>query len=209
MNQNLVLHAELDALLIRADGSHRHAPTISAGSLDFKSALRKLKQPLSFWNRLWVEAKEKNVIPIAMTLGSFVQWLSTGDASSVGMALVTTAGVNYMAADFLSASSARINAFTYADCGTGTTAAAIGDTVLQSAAGTSRVSGTGTTPSSGQYRQVATIPFTGTLAITEYGLFSASTSGTLWDHRIFSAINVTNGDSIQFTYTLTVPAGGS
>jgi hypothetical protein len=56
---------------------------------------------------------------------------------------------------------------------------------------------------------VATFNFTSTLAITEWGLFSASTSGTLWDRRTFSAINVANGDSIQFTYTLTVPAGGS
>lgn len=30
----------------------------------------------------------------------------------------------------------------------------------------------------------------------------------LWDHKVFSAINVVNGDSIQFTYTLTVNSGG-
>jgi hypothetical protein len=30
----------------------------------------------------------------------------------------------------------------------------------------------------------------------------------LWDHKVFSAINVASGDSIQFTYTLTVTAGG-
>lgn len=30
----------------------------------------------------------------------------------------------------------------------------------------------------------------------------------LWDHKVFSAINVLNGDSIQFTYTLTVTSGG-
>lgn len=30
----------------------------------------------------------------------------------------------------------------------------------------------------------------------------------LWDHKVFSAINVVNGDSIQFTYTLTVTSGG-
>jgi len=30
----------------------------------------------------------------------------------------------------------------------------------------------------------------------------------MWDHKQFSAINVNNGDSIQFTYQLTVSSGG-
>jgi len=30
----------------------------------------------------------------------------------------------------------------------------------------------------------------------------------MWDHKVFSAINVNNGDSIQFTYQLTVSSGG-
>lgn len=30
----------------------------------------------------------------------------------------------------------------------------------------------------------------------------------MWDHKVFSAINVVNGDSIQFTYTLTITPGG-
>ena len=31
---------------------------------------------------------------------------------------------------------------------------------------------------------------------------------TAWDHKVFSAINVANGDSIQFTYSLTINSGG-
>jgi hypothetical protein len=30
----------------------------------------------------------------------------------------------------------------------------------------------------------------------------------MWDHKVFSAINVNNGDSIQFTYLLTINSGG-
>jgi hypothetical protein len=30
----------------------------------------------------------------------------------------------------------------------------------------------------------------------------------MWDHKVFSAINVASGDSIQFTYTLTINSGG-
>lgn len=127
-----------------------------------------------------------------------------------GAGLVTTAGVTYMAADFTSGqASPRIGGFNYHDCGTGTTAATVGDTALQTPAGTARVAGAQSNPSGTVYKSVATISFISSLAITEWGLFSASTSGTLWDHRVFSAINVNSGDSIQFTYQLTVNAGGS
>ena len=30
----------------------------------------------------------------------------------------------------------------------------------------------------------------------------------MWDHKVFAAINVVNGDSIQFTYSLTISSGG-
>jgi hypothetical protein len=128
----------------------------------------------------------------------------------VAVGLVTTTGVNYMATDFTSGlASPRIGAFQYHDCGTGTTAAAVTDTALQTAAGTARVVGTASNPSANIYKTVATIAFTSSLAITEWGLFSATTTGTMWDHRVFAAVNVNNGDSIQFTYQLTIPSGGS
>jgi hypothetical protein len=55
---------------------------------------------------------------------------------------------------------------------------------------------------------VATLWFSSTLSIGEFGLFSAATAGTLWDRRLVApTIGVNDGDSIQFTYTLTVNAG--
>jgi hypothetical protein len=30
----------------------------------------------------------------------------------------------------------------------------------------------------------------------------------MWDHKVFTSIGVVNGDSIQFTYTLTINSGG-
>lgn len=100
-----------------------------------------------------------------------------------------------------------------------------GDTALVTDSGVARVTGTQSNPSSNQYRSVATMTFVSSLAIIEWGLFSASSSGTLLDRRWFNtsqapqvtassaltvaAINVNNGDSIQATYTLTVNAGGS
>lgn len=129
------------------------------------------------------------------------------DLGVVGTRVVTTAGVNYLAADMNDGAS-DINAFDFHDSGTGVVAEAVGDTALGAAAGPARVSGTASNPTANQYRSVATISYTATLAITEHGLFSASTAGTLWDRTVFAAVNVVSGESIQFTYTLTINAGG-
>lgn len=99
--------------------------------------------------------------------------------------------------------------------GTGATAPAIGDTTLQtevnlsgagasgvhviSAATASRVTTTVTNDSA---RLVGTATAAGTIAITESGVFNASTNGVLLCRQTFSAINVVSGDSIQFTWTV-------
>ncbi len=58
-----------------------------------------------------------------------------------------------------------------------------------------------------KYTSVATIAFTSTLAITEHGIFNSNGgSGVCMDRSVFTAINVVNGDSIQFTYALTINA---
>lgn len=48
----------------------------------------------------------------------------------------------------------------------------------------------------------------GTLGSTPGATETYTIRPILWDHKVFSAINVSNGDSIQFTYTLTVNSGG-
>ncbi len=127
----------------------------------------------------------------------------------LGSGVVTTAGVTALA-DYFNAAGTNVSTFRYHDSGTGTTAAAIGDTDLQTAAGpTTRATGS-QADSTNTYTTVGTISYTGTLAITEWGLFLDATRGsdTMWDRKVFSAINVVNGDSIQFTYVLTITAGG-
>ena len=99
--------------------------------------------------------------------------------------------------------------YKYHDCGTGATAEANTQTALVTPFGGARVAGTqvaGGTSTAPTYTSVATISFTSTLAITEHGIFNASTVGTLLDRSVFAAINVVNGDSIQFTYELTINA---
>jgi hypothetical protein len=125
--------------------------------------------------------------------------------------IVTTTGVNYMAADFAGGGvSPHIGGFNFHDNGTGTTAAATTDTALQTPTGGARVAGTQSQPGTVNiYRTVATVTFSGSFAITEWGLFSASAAGTLWDRRVFSAINVVSSDAVAYTYNLTVNAGGT
>lgn len=127
----------------------------------------------------------------------------------LGSGVVTTAGVVYMAADMAGGAS-DINAFAYSHSGIGAVAAVIGDTGLGNVTGVpARVLGTNTAPGATNiFRSVATVAYTSTLAITEWGLFSAATAGTMWDRKVFTAINVVTGDSIQFTYDLTITAGG-
>ncbi|MGH7743825.1 MAG: hypothetical protein ACREQ5_03265 [Candidatus Dormibacteria bacterium] len=221
------------------------------------------------------------------------------DQYALGSGLVTNVGVLALANDFnwASPSGAKVSTLTLANfhaTGTGTTAAAASDIALQSSAGPSPVTGTQTLVSAANsqvYKTVATVAYTGTLAITEWGLHSSATlsattgspftatsatSGTatgtpfttssstvqgqqmnvvkagtttvwglilsnttsvltipawytvasgaagstpgstetysllptMWDHKVFSAINVINGDSIQFSYSLTISSGG-
>ena len=134
----------------------------------------------------------------------------------VSRRVVTTAGVNYIANDFNdAASSADVSNFDYHGLGTGTNAEAVGDTTLQTEltteyTGNVRATGTPSTPSANVYRSVGTNTMdSGTPAVTEHGLFSASSSGTLLDRSIFSAINLVgaNGDSLQSTYSITFTAG--
>ena len=48
----------------------------------------------------------------------------------------------------------------------------------------------------------------GAAGSTPGGTESYTLRPIMWDHKVFSAINVVNGDSIQFTYTLTISPGG-
>jgi hypothetical protein len=208
-NSNLSLNAEFAATIIRHDGTHRDVAP-SSKTIDLETATKKLKQPMSFFQRMWHELRSSNLIPLTLGFAAFLQMLHSGDMSVLPMtALVTTSGIGILAADFVSGAGTHISAFNYHDLGTGTTAAAISDTALVTPAGFTRQAGTQSTPSAGQYRSVATVTATGSAAIAEWGLFSAAIVGTLFDRRVFAPVNLASGDSLQTTYTLTCVAGGA
>ena len=139
-----------------------------------------------------------------------------GTATDYGLLsrrIVTTAGVNYLAGTL--AGTGTVTLFKYAAFGTGVTAAAIGDTALQTettyyAVGSTRPTGSQSTTTN-VYTSVATFAPTTSLAVTEFGLMSqaATGGGTLLDHLVFSAVNLVGAaDSLVSTFTLTLPSGG-
>lgn len=114
--------------------------------------------------------------------------------------LVVTTGKNYIASRMKDATA---TAMSHMAIGTGTTAAAVGDTTLGTEAG--RVALTSTTVTANAVAYVATFPAgTGTGAITEAGIFNASSSGTLLCRTVFSVINKGAADTLGITWTVTV-----
>jgi len=121
-----------------------------------------------------------------------------------GNNVVTTVGKEFLAS-FLNSAVAGASTFTckYMAIGTNTVAESASDTAL----GTELARTTGTASYiSGQIFQV-TATFaagTGTGAITEYGLFSSSSAGTMLSRDTESVINKAAGDSLTVVYQLTI-----
>ncbi len=114
--------------------------------------------------------------------------------------LVVTTGKNYIASRMKDASA---TAMSHMAIGTGSTSAAAGNTTLGSEAG--RVALTSTTVTNNDVAYVATFPAgTGTGALTEAGIFNASSSGTLLCRTVFSVINKAAADTLGITWTVSV-----
>lgn len=127
------------------------------------------------------------------------------DLGVISRRVITTAGVNFIVSAHQN--TVELETINFHAMGTGGTAEAIGDTALVTEVET-RSSGTQSAPAGNQYRTIGTITATAARVITEHGLLSASTGGTLFDRSLFSAINLGIGDAIQFTHTTTYTAGG-
>jgi hypothetical protein len=116
--------------------------------------------------------------------------------------LVVTAGVNYIADRMADAAE---GAMSHMAVGTGSTAAAAGDTALGTEA--ARVALTSTTQTNENVVYVASFGAgSGTGALTEAGILNASSGGTLLCRTVFSAVNKGASDTLQITWTVTVAA---
>lgn len=116
--------------------------------------------------------------------------------------LVTTAGKAHIAAKIAATTNSPV-AMTHMAIGTGSTAAAVGDTTLGTEGG--RVTLTNAVVSTNTVTYTATFPAgTGTGAVTEAGVLNASSGGTLLCRTVFPVVNKAAGDSIAITWVVTV-----
>lgn len=131
------------------------------------------------------------------------------DYGLVGRHLIVTAGKNFVAGAFNNTNEPE--SLKYHGLGTGITAAAVGDTALQTELTTqynpdsTRATGSQAV-STNVYTTVGTNTLDAGAAVTEWGLFTqaATGGGTLLDRQVFSALNLSASDSLQTTYALTV-----
>ena len=115
--------------------------------------------------------------------------------------LVVDTGLAYIASRMKDATA---TAMTHMGVGTGTTATAGGQTALVTPLG-SRVSLTSTTVTTNSTAYVASFGAgVATGALTEAGIFNASTSGTMLCRTLFAVINKGAADTMTITWTITI-----
>lgn len=133
----------------------------------------------------------------------------------ISLRVVTDTGVAYIVDAFQN--SVELENMKFHGYGTGGSAEAVGNTGLTTELTTQYVSDntrpTGSTTEGATaniFRSVGTLDPDADVAITEHGLFSASSAGVLIDRSLFSAINLSGagGDTLQTTYDLTFTSGG-
>jgi hypothetical protein len=116
--------------------------------------------------------------------------------------LVVDTGLAYIADRMADAAE---SAMSHMAVGTGSTAAASGDTTLETEAG--RVALTSTTQTNEDVVYVATFSAgTGTGALTEAGILNGASGGTLLCRTVFSTVNKGASDSLQITWTVSMAA---
>ena len=114
--------------------------------------------------------------------------------------LVVTTGKNYVASRMKDTTAA---AMTHMAVGSGSTAAAASDTALGNEL--DRQALTSTTVNNNTITYVATFGAgDGTGAVTEAGLFNASSGGSLLCRTVFSVVNKSSTDSMTITWVVTI-----
>jgi hypothetical protein len=136
--------------------------------------------------------------------GNLIETVETPNA-------LTNTGFTEVAGLFCSDQSGSHTAFDYIAVGTGTTGATATDTELETEEtenGLTRAASTGTlatvnvTDDTAQF--VKSFSVTGSVAVTEAGVFNDGSAGVMLCRQTFSAINVGNGDTLQITWKVTV-----
>ena len=135
-----------------------------------------------------------------LTLKGHLSIAINGEVVSEVPNLVVSAGKDFVASRIKDSTT---NAMSHMAIGTGTASPAAGNTALGSQAHRSAL--TSTTVSSNVVTYVASFGVgDGTGAITEAGLFNASSSGDMLCRTTFSVVNKGSQDSMTITWQVTV-----
>ena len=117
--------------------------------------------------------------------------------------LVVTTGKTYIASKMIATTNSPAS-MTHMGIGTGTTTPGASDTALQTPAGARQgLSGSSATGNAITYTATFAAGI-GTGAITEAGIFNASSSGTMLCRTTFPVVNKASGDTIAVTWVVTV-----
>ena len=117
--------------------------------------------------------------------------------------LVVSSGIQYILAR---AGTSPPTAMTHMGVGTGSTAAAAGNTTLGTPQG-ARIALTSTTANATTIVYASTFgPGVSTGALTEAGIFSDVSAGTMLCRTVFLVVNKGAGDSMTITWTVTLTA---
>lgn len=120
--------------------------------------------------------------------------------------LVVNAGLGFITARMTGTSE---NVMSHVGLGSGSTAVAAGDTDLGSLLGSREALDSSTVSGSNNEKIVYVSAFEAgdaTGAITEAGIFNASTSGTMLCRTVFSTVNKAADDTLTVTWTITLSA---
>ena len=122
--------------------------------------------------------------------------------------LVVTAGKNWVTSRM---NAATAGVMTHMAIGTGTTAAAVGQTALVTEAARVALTTSGGSVSNNVITYTATIPADtpdvtapATAAITEAGIFNANSAGTMLARTVFTAINKGELDTMTISWDITI-----
>ena len=121
--------------------------------------------------------------------------------------LVVTAGKNWVANRFKDGGDGftQLGEMTHMAVGSGSTAAAVGNTALGTELNRIALTTAGGTVSNATVQYDATwSDAVGALAIEEAGIFSASTGGTMLARTVFAIINKGTDDTVSISWTITV-----
>lgn len=114
--------------------------------------------------------------------------------------LVVTVGKNFVASRMVGTAS---NIMSHMAIGSGSTAAAAGDTTLGTELG--RVTLASASATNNVVTYTATFPAgTGTGAIVEAGVLNAASAGTLLCRTVFAVVNKGANDAMSITWTVTI-----